>query len=84
MTNQNAPKLSTFESSNRIRVRAVAVQLAAHLDGRYVDLTIITDRGQTVAITCDNRAIFEVKRRIEQLAQDCPEVASWDLALPTA
>lgn len=78
MTTPSTVSFSSLDSSNRIRIRAVAVQLVSHLDGRYVDLTFFTDCGQTVSITCDNGAIFKIQRNIEQMARDCPEMASWD------
>ena len=76
MNNQTAVAALT-ESFGRIRIRAIAMQLIADLDGRYVELHVVTDRGQTLAIACDNNSIFAIKQHIEQLSEECPEIASW-------
>ncbi|MEX2299237.1 MAG: hypothetical protein WD715_17615 [Dongiaceae bacterium] len=77
MTNEKLADMPINMSNRRIRIHAVAMQLVADLDGRYVELHVVTDRGQTVAIACDNDSIFAVQRHIEQMAEQCPEIASW-------
>ncbi len=64
-------------SPMQIRFRAVAMQLIADLDGRYVEMHVVTDTGQTVAIACEKDSIFTVQRHIEQMGRECPEVSSW-------
>lgn len=59
------------------RYRAVSMELAAYLDGRYVEMHIVTDTGEAVAIVCPRDSIFAVQRHIEKIGRDCPEIASW-------
>ena len=64
-------------SSAQIRFRAVAMQLVADLDGRYVEMHVITETGDAVAIACEKDSIFAVQRHIEQMGRECPEISSW-------
>jgi hypothetical protein len=64
-------------SPTQIRFRAVAMQLVADLDGRYVEMHVITETGDAVAIACEKDSIFAVQRHIEQMARECPEISSW-------
>jgi hypothetical protein len=59
------------------RYRAVSMELAAYLDGRYVEMHITTDAGETVSVVCPRDSIFAIQRHIEQIGRDCPEIASW-------
>jgi len=59
------------------RYRAVSMALAAHLDDRYVEMRIVTDTGETVAVVCPSDSIFAIQRHIERIGRDCPEIASW-------
>jgi hypothetical protein len=59
------------------RYRAVSMTLAAHLDDHYVEMRIVTDRGETVAVVCPRDSIFAIQRHIERIGRDCPEIASW-------
>lgn len=77
MNDQTPVRMPMPMSARRIRIRAVAMQLIADLDGRFVELHVVTDSGQTVAIACTNDSIFAVQRHIEQMAAECPEIASW-------
>jgi hypothetical protein len=61
----------------RIRYRAVSMELAAYLDARYVEMHIFTDTGASIAIVCDKDSIFAVQRHIEQMRRECPEIATW-------
>jgi len=60
------------------RYRAVSMQLAAHLDGHYVELHILTDQGGSIAIACPRNSIFALQRHIEQIGRQCPEIAGWN------
>ena len=53
------------------------MQLVADLDGRYVEMHVITDTGDAVAIACEKDSIFAVQRHIEQMGRECPEITSW-------
>jgi len=53
------------------------MQLVADLDGRYVEMHVVMDTGQVVAIACEKDSIFAVQRHIEQMRRECPEVSSW-------
>ena len=66
----------------RNRYRAVSMELAAYLDGRYVEMHIVTDTGQAIAVACDADSIFAIQQHIEQMGRECPEIASW--ARPSA
>ena len=59
------------------RYRAVSMALAAHLDDRYVEMRIVTDTGETIAVVCPSDSIFAIQRQIERIGRDCPEIASW-------
>ena len=56
-----------------IRYQAVSMQLAAFLDGRYVEMQLLTDAGEAVAIACDKNSILSIGRHIRQLGRECPE-----------
>jgi|GEM_PF-2134110 len=60
-----------------IRYCAVAMELAAYLDGQYVEMRILTDTGKTISVVCEKDSIFTVQRQIERLGQGCPEIATW-------
>lgn len=59
------------------RYRAVAMELAADLDGRCVEMHIVTDTGETVTVVCPRDSIFAVQRHIDRIGRDCPEIATW-------
>jgi hypothetical protein len=59
------------------RYRAVSMQLAAYLDGRYVELRILTDDGEAIAVACPRDSIFALQQHIEQIGRQCPEIAAW-------
>jgi len=61
----------------QIRYRAVSMELAAYLDGRYVEMHILADTGQRIAVACDKDSIFAIQRHIEQMGRECPEIATW-------
>lgn len=67
-------------NSAPLRYRAVSMELAAYLDGHYVEMHIQTDTGQTICIACPRDSILAVQRHIEQMARDCPEIATWNPA----
>ncbi len=59
------------------RYRAVSMELAAYLDARQVEMHILTDTGETIAVVCPRDSIFAVQRHIEQMGKACPEIATW-------
>lgn len=59
------------------RYHAVSMELAAYLDGHYVEMRIATASGETIAVMCPRDSIFAVQRHIEQIGRDCPEIAGW-------
>lgn len=61
----------------QIRYCAVSMELAAYLDGQYVEMHILTDTGKTISVVCERNSIFSVQRHIEKIGRDCPEIASW-------
>lgn len=61
----------------QIRYCAVSMELAAYLDGQYVEMRILTDTGKTVSVVCERNSIFSVQRHIEKIGRDCPEIAGW-------
>jgi hypothetical protein len=65
------------ERASQIRYQAVSMELAAYLDGRYVEMHILTDTGKSIVVACDRNSIFAVQRHIEQIGRECPEISSW-------
>jgi hypothetical protein len=63
-----------------IRYQAVSMQLAAYLDGRYVEMQVFTDAGEAIAIACDKNSILAIGRHIRQLGRECPEISTWQTA----
>lgn len=61
----------------QIRYHATSMELAAYLDGRYVEMHIGTDTGQNIAVVCEKGSIFAIQRHIEQLGRECPEISTW-------
>jgi hypothetical protein len=61
----------------QIRYRAVSMELAAYSDGRYVEMRILADTGQSIAVACDIDSIFAIQRHIEQMGRECPEISTW-------
>ena len=59
------------------RYLAVSMELAAYLDGHYVEMHIVTDTGKTFAIVCPRDSIFKIQRHIEQIGLDCPQIERW-------
>lgn len=61
-----------------IRYRAVSMELAAYLDARTVEMHILTDAGETIAVVCARDSIFAVQKHIECIGSACPEIATWN------
>jgi len=53
------------------------MQFTAYLDGRYVEMHILTDTGKTIDIVCEKDSIFSVQHHIEQIGRACPEILNW-------
>src|ERR1700680_2541934 len=60
-----------------LRYLATSMELAAYLDGRYVEMHIRTDTGQNIAVVCARDSIFAIQRHIEQMGRECPEISTW-------
>ena len=60
-----------------VRYRAVSMEFAADLDAHSVEMHVRTDTGKTIAVVCPRNSIFAVQKHIEQMAQACPEIATW-------
>ncbi len=63
-----------------IRYQAVAMELAVHFDGQYVEMHILSDTGKTISVVCNNDSIFSIKRHIEQIGRLCPEISTWKVS----
>ena len=59
------------------RYRAISMELAAYLDEHCVEMHILTDTGETIAVACPSDSIFAIQRHIELLGHQCPEIATW-------
>jgi hypothetical protein len=59
------------------RYRAVSMKLAAYLDEHCVEMHILTDTGETIAVACPSDSIFAIRWHIERLGQQCPDIATW-------
>jgi len=58
--------------------RAATMELVAYLDEQRVEMHILTETGETVAVACAKDSIFRVQRSIERMGQECPEIATWN------
>lgn len=67
-------------ATTQTRYRAISMEIAAYLDERCVEMHVVTDNGETIAIACDKDSIFAVQRHIQQIGRDCPEIATWTTA----
>lgn len=67
--------MSSFSAPTRYR--AASMELAAYLDGKYVEMHITTEDGEALIIVCDKNSIFDIQRHIEQIGHDCPEILTW-------
>jgi hypothetical protein len=61
----------------QIRYHAASMELAAYLDGRYVEMHIRTDTGLNIEVVCPRDSIFAIQRHIEQMRRECPEISTW-------
>jgi hypothetical protein len=59
------------------RYRAVSMELAAYLDEHCVEMHILSDTGESIAVACPSDSIFAVQRHIGLLGHQCPEIATW-------
>jgi hypothetical protein len=59
------------------RFRAVSMEFAAYLDARTVEMHILTDTGQSIAVICPRDSIFAIQEHIGQMRDECPEIATW-------
>ena len=64
-------------SDTAARYRAVSIAFAANFDERCVEIHIVSDRGETISVSCPANSIFTIQRHIEQLGHQCPEIAGW-------
>lgn len=81
MTEPQLGNIPVKASPLRIRLRAVAMQLIADVNGRYVEMHIVTDRGQTLVIACENQSLIAMQRELQQFnqgSQDIADISEWD------
>ena len=57
--------------------RAATMELVAYLDEQRVEMHIVTQTGETIAVDCAKGSIFRVQQSIERMRRECPEVATW-------
>jgi hypothetical protein len=60
-----------------LRFRAVSMELAAYLDAHTVEMHILTDTGQSIAVVCPRDSIFVIQKHIGEMRAACPEIATW-------
>ena len=75
------PTLSSRSDSGPVvtkRYHPRSMQLVAYLDGHYVELHVLTDNGESIAISCPGDSIFALQQHIEQFSRQCPEIAGWN------
>jgi hypothetical protein len=77
MTEPQRANIPVKASPLSIRLRAVAMQLFADPDGRNVEMHIVTDRGQTLVVACQNESLFAMQRALQQFNQDIPDISEW-------
>lgn len=63
--------------AKQIRYRAASMELAADLDGRYVEMRIRTHTGENITVECARDSIFAIQQHIERLRRQCPEISTW-------
>jgi len=68
----------------QFRFRAVSMELEVQLEERRVDMLIVTKDGTTVAIECENDAIFKIQEHIADISRQCPEIARWGMPLASS
>jgi hypothetical protein len=56
------------------------MEFAADLDRRFVEMHVFTDSGESIVIVCERDSIVAVKRHIERMVSECPEIATWKSA----
>ena len=61
----------------RTHYRAATMELVAFLDEQRVEMHIVTQNGETIAVDCAKGSIFRVQQSIERMKRECPEVATW-------
>lgn len=66
----------------RTRFRAATMELVAFLDEQCVEMHIVTETGEAVAVVCPKDSIFKVERQIARMGRECPEIATWGNGLP--
>lgn len=66
----------------RTRYRAATMELVAYLDERCVEMHIVTDCGESIAVVCARDSILKVERQIARMGRECPEIATWGEGLP--
>jgi hypothetical protein len=64
------------------RYHAATMELVAYLDEQRVEMHIVTETGETVAVACARDSIFKVQHSIERMARECPEIATWGAEPP--
>lgn len=57
--------------------RAVSMEFAAYLDTHTVEMHILTDSGQSIAVVCPRASIFAIQKHIGEICAACPEIATW-------
>ena len=62
----------------RLCFRAVSMEFAAYLDAHTVEMHILTDTGQSIAVVCPRDSIFAIQKHIEEMRAACPEIATWN------
>ena len=58
--------------------RAATMDFVVYTEEQRVEMHILTDKGETVAVTCAKELIFRVQRLIERMGRECPEIALWN------
>jgi hypothetical protein len=53
------------------------MELAADLDAHTVEMHIVAESSESIAIVCPRDSILAIQEHIEKLAKECPEIATW-------
>ncbi len=62
------------------RYRAVSMELAAHSDSHLVEMRILTDTGEAIAIVCQRESIVSVQRNVAETGRVSADMAMWNPA----
>jgi len=74
----NISQTETSFRDAKTHYRAASMDFVVYTEEQHVEMHILTDDGETVAVTCAKDLLFRIQRLIERMARECPEIALWN------